>query len=58
MGLLSEIKKYLPIQLMEAGGLLTGNGEIGNYQMALFVTGVLSLVNVVAGGWGFNRRNL
>ena len=58
MGLLSEIKKYLPIQLMEAGGLLTGNGEIGNYQMALFVTGVLSLVNVVAGVWVFNRRNL
>lgn len=58
MGLLSEIKEYLPIQLMEAGGLLTGNGGIGNYQMALFVTVVLAVVNVVGGVLVFNRRNL
>ena len=58
MGLLSEIKEYLPIQLMEAGGLLTGNGEVGNYQTALLIVGVLTVVNVVGGVFVFNRKNL
>lgn len=58
MGLLSKIKKYLPVQLMNAGELLAGNGGIDEYGAALIVTGVLSVVNIAGAVLAFNRKNI
>lgn len=58
MSLLSELKEWLPVQLMNAGGLLTGKGGIEDYRGALIVSGVMVVVNVLGAVLVFDRRDL
>lgn len=58
IGMLSKIKEYLPTQLMSAGDLLGGTGNVGEYYYGIVFCSIVAIVNVVAAVFVFNRRNL
>ena len=58
VGMLTKVKEYLPTQLMNAGGLLSGVGTVSDYNWAIVVCVIWTVVNI----WGavvvFNRKVL
>lgn len=58
LGLLPEIKKYLPAQLMDSSNLLTSGGNVEDYVWAVSVTIVLSVLNVIIAIVLFNKREI
>lgn len=58
LGLLPEIKKYLPAQLMDSSNLLTSGGNMEDYVWAVSVTIVLSVLNVIIAIVLFNKREI
>lgn len=58
LGLLPEIKKYLPVQLMDSSNLLTSGGNVEDYVWAVSVTIVLSVLNVIIAIVLFNKREI
>lgn len=58
MSLLADFKEWLPVQLMNAGGLLTGNGGIEDYRGALVVSGVMAVLDILGAVLVFDRRDL
>lgn len=57
-GMLSKIKEYLPTQLMSAGDLLGGGGNIGEYHYGIVFCVIVAVVNMAVAVILFNRRNL
>lgn len=58
LGLLPEIKQYLPIQLFNAYPLLEGTGEPSGFTAAIVITVLLCFLNFAAAVICFNKRNL
>ncbi len=58
LGLLPDIKNYLPVYLMGASRLLTGSGKISEYIFAVLFTLALSAGNISAAVLCFNKRNI
>lgn len=58
LGLLPEIKKYLPVYLMGSSRLLTGSGRISEYFFSVLFTLALSAGNISAAILFFNKRNI
>lgn len=58
LGILPDIKDYLPTHLMEASGLLSGVGETGDYTWALAIAAGLTVVQLVLSAVLLNRKNI
>lgn len=57
-GLLSDIKKYLPVKLLDASELLYGLGESKAYWGAVAVTMLLSVLNIIIAIVCFDRKRV
>ncbi|MBQ3599931.1 MAG: ABC transporter permease subunit [Lachnospiraceae bacterium] len=57
IGMLTKIKEYLPTQLMNAGELLGGIGNIDGYYWAIVVCMVWAVLNIGGAVLLFNRKN-
>ena len=55
LGLLPEVKKYLPAQLMDSSNLLTPAGNMADYGFAVAVTIAFSVLNVIIAIVLFNK---
>lgn len=58
LGLLPDIKEYLPGQLLDCSDLLAGMGELSDYIYGIAITIVLSALNIAAAMICFNKRNI
>lgn len=58
LGLLPDIKAYLPVQLLTPSNLLVGIDESFEYVYAITVTIVLSVLDIAAAMICFNKRNI
>lgn len=56
LSLIGKIKKFLPVQLLGSGELLTGAGSVADYQITILVTVVLVIVQLVLAVAAFNKR--
>lgn len=57
LSIIPTVKKYLPVKLMEAGKLLNGSIETGEFTPALIITGSLTLFFVITGMFCFRKSN-
>ncbi len=58
LGMLSEIRNFLPTYLMNSAGLLSGEGIPGDYRTAIIVVLAACVVQAVLAVSLFNRRNV
>lgn len=58
LALIPAVKMYSPAYLLESMPLLTGSAAAGDYAAALCVTAGLTVLDLIAGVWLFNRRQL
>ena len=58
VSIVPDIKEYLPTNLMNASGLLSGAGKAGDYKWALVIVSILSVVNIVMAMVMFNRKKV
>ena len=56
--MLTKVKEYLPTQLMNAGELLSGAGNVEDYNLAIAICVIWFVVNVLGAVVLFNRKNL
>lgn len=56
LGMVPDIKKYLPTKLMDASGLLSDVGEVGDYAVSLGVVAVLIIIQISSAITDFNRK--
>lgn len=58
LSMIPNLQKYLPTKLMEASGLLSGVGEVGDFYWALSIVGALTVVQLLGAIILFNRKRL
>lgn len=58
LGMFPDLKTYLPAQLMDSAGLLTGAGDTADYFWGIALTCVWSVADVILSVAGFNRKML
>lgn len=58
LSMLPKLKKYLPTKLMDAGTLLSGAGETGDYAVCLAIVAVLCVVQMVVGMLVFDKKRI
>jgi len=58
IGLLTKIKYFLPIKLIESSELLSGVGSVGDYKQSIIVSLVLVVVNICTSLTLFNKKSL
>lgn len=58
LGLLPDLTKYLPAQLINSPELLTGTGKIWEYSTAMLITIVLAILNIAAAVISFNKQEM
>ncbi len=56
LGFIPAVKSYSPVYLLESLPLLTGETVTGDYTAALCVTAGLTVFDMIAGVWLFNRK--
>lgn len=58
LGMLPDVKKYLPVKLLDTLGLLLGANAISQYSYAIIITLLLVIFNIVAGMIRFNKLDI
>ena len=58
ISLLPDIKGYLPTKLLDASGLLADVGEVGDYTISIWITIVISVIQLVIAMMVFNKKKI
>lgn len=58
VGILPDVKEYLPVRLMDASELLSGIGKTEDYMWAMTVTAILTVGSIAIAVVGFNKKNV
>ena len=58
LSMLPDVKKYLPVKLMDSSAMIYGEGKPEDFMIAIVVTGAWCVINVVVGIVAFNKKNL
>lgn len=58
VGMLPDVREYLPIRLMDGLELLSGIGKTEDYMWALAVTAILTVGSIAIAVVGFNKKNV
>lgn len=57
-GMISDIREYLPVRLLDASELLYGAAGSGEFTAAVVVVVLLSVLNMMIAAAGFNRKSM
>lgn len=58
LGILPDIKSYLPTKLLDVSGLLSGIGEIGDYSLSIGITMGISIIQLIVAIILFNKKKI
>lgn len=58
LSLLPNMKGYLPTKLLDASGLLVGVGEVGDYTISIWVTIIVSIIQLVVAMRVFYKKKI
>lgn len=58
LSMLPDVKKYLPVKLMDSSAMIYGEGKPEDFMIAIVVTGAWCVINIIVGIVAFNKKNL
>ncbi len=58
LSILPDVKRYLPTKLLDASGLLSDIGEVGDYSLSIGITVSLFIIQLVVGIIIFNKKRI